>query len=384
MKVYVKSKNVLIDHVFKPATIHLSRGRIASILPYDTPADYDYEGCYVVPGFVDLHLHGGYGIDVLDEDEDSFRQLQQRLLQEGTTSFLATSTTLETEMLKKALMHLGKKIETQIAGSGATCLGIHLEGPFLNPDFAGAQKVHDILKPSISLFEAFQSASGDKIKRVTLAPETDVNNMLTTHLSNQGILVSVGHSGATAEETHAAITAGAKLVTHLFNGMPQLHHREIGLNGMAMLSDQLVCEVIADGNHINFNTIELVRKTKGPGGIVLVTDANKVKGLAPGEYTLHGRNVVLNERGEARIKESGSLAGSTSKMNIAIKNIIENTTIDQVEAFQMASLYPAKLLNIDHIKGRIDIGHDADIAILDQAYQIVDIYVAGQRKGREK
>ena len=377
---YVKSRNVLIGDVLKPATLHVVDGKIKDIMPYEFQDAQDYGNCYIAPGFIDLHMHGGYGFDVLDDDQNSFTLLRRKLLDEGTTSFLATSTTLEKEMLKVSLAKLGSKIGKQIAGDGASCLGIHLEGPFLNPKFAGAQKSCDILEPTIALFQEFQSASDFQIKRITLAPEMDIDHSLITNLSNQEILVSIGHTGADAKEARAAFVAGSKLVTHMFNGMPPFHHREIGVSGMALLCDGLSCEFIADGIHVSFDAIELACKVKGSENLILITDSNKSKGLPPGEYVFHGRNIVLNEQGEARIKETGSLAGSTAKMNMVVKNIIQNTTIDRVEAFKMASLYPARLINVDDSKGLIDIGYDADFVVLDQQYQVIETFAIGKRK----
>ena len=378
--VYIKSRNVLIDNELKPATLHLYQGKIRGILPYESQVDYDYGDYYIVPGFIDLHLHGMYGADSLDETEGTLEIIKQKLLAEGTTSFLATSTTLEKETLKEALKKLASEIELQTEGNGANCLGIHLEGPFLNPEFAGAHKKEEILKPSISVFEELQNASNNEIKRVTLAPEKDDNNDLTAYLFDKGILVSIGHTAATAKETESAVKAGAKLITHMYNGMPQIHHREIGVAGMAMLSDEIACEFIADGIHVSHHAVELVRKSKGIQNMILVTDSNKAKELPSGDYTFNGRNIVLNERGEARIKETGSLAGSTAKMNDIIRNVIENTTIDQIEVFQMASLNPARLINIDHYKGHIKIDYDADIVVLDKQYKVIHTYISGGLK----
>ena len=378
--VYIKSRNVLINNELRPATLHFHQGKIKEILPYESLADHDYEDYYIVPGFIDLHLHGMYGADSLDMTEGALGVIQQKLLEEGTTSFLATSTTLEKETLKVSLKKLASEIELQTEGEGATCLGIHLEGPFLNSEFAGAHKKEEILKPSVSVFETLQEASNNKIRRVTLAPEADDDNELTTYLSDKGILVSIGHTAATAKETEIAISAGAKLITHMYNGMPQIHHREIGVAGMAMLSDEITCEFIADGIHVSHRAVELAKKSKGVQNMILVTDSNKAKGLPPGDYTFNGRNIVLNERGEARIKETGSLAGSTAKMNDIVRNVIENTTIDQVEAFQMASLNPARLINIDHYKGQIQTDYDADIVVLDGQYSVIHTYISGELK----
>ena len=377
---YIKSRNVLIDNELKPSTLYLDQGKIKEILPYESHADYDYGDYYIVPGFIDLHLHGLYGADALDETKDSLELIRQKLLDEGTTSFLATSTTLEKETLKGALKKLASEIESQIEGDGAKCLGIHLEGPFLNSEFAGAHKKQEILKPSIPIFEELQNASNGKIKRVTLAPEMDEDHALTAYLSDKKILVSMGHTGATAKATEMAIEAGARLITHMYNGMPQIHHREVGVAGMAMLSDKMVCEFIADGIHVSPHAVELVKKTKGVRNIILVTDSNKAKGLPVGDYVFNGRNIVLNELGEARIKETGSLAGSTAKMNDIVKNVIQNTTINQVEAFQMASLNPAKLIHVDDFKGQIKISYDADIAVLDDHYEVVHTYISGKLK----
>ncbi|KRN83632.1 N-acetylglucosamine 6-phosphate deacetylase [Pediococcus ethanolidurans] len=346
--------------------------------------DIDYGDSFIVPGFIDLHIHGGYDADVLDDNANSFERVRQHLLSEGTTSFLATSTTLKKDELIKRLKTLGHKIRDQNIDSGSNCLGIHLEGPFINPQYAGAQNRESIITPTIEDFKSFNDASSNTIKRVTIAPEKDSNLLLIRYLHDHKILVSMGHSGASFQDAKNGETAGAKLVTHMFNGMPQIHHRELALSGYALLSDSLVCEFIADGIHINFNTVNLLNKIKTSKKLILITDSNRTKGLPLGEYELHGRQVQLNVDGSVRLKKAGTLAGSILKMNHAVKNVIQNSSIEQVEAFKMASLYPAQLLNISNSKGRLDQGYDADITILDSNYEVTETFIHGKRMEQNK
>jgi N-acetylglucosamine-6-phosphate deacetylase len=378
----IKSKRVLIGDSFEPAALVLENGKIIEILPYatQTTENCDFQENRIVPGFIDLHLHGGYGEDCLDYPQEAFDRLRRKLLLEGTTSFLATSTSLDKAELISRLEVLGKKIANQQLDQGANCLGIHLEGPFLNVKFAGAQNPQSIISPSIDCFEAFNEASGNQIKRITLAPEEDEDFSLIRYLHEQGILVSMGHSGADKIEAEKGEKYGAHLVTHMFNGMPQIHHREISLAGYAMLSDELLCEFIADGIHVSFEAIDLVRKIKGKGKLILITDSNRAKGMPLGDYVLHGRAVTLGEDGSVRIKETGGLAGSVLKLNQGVRNIVEHTRIDPVEALQMASLYPAELLGIDNIKGKIKEGYDADVLVLDEDYQVLEAFVGGKKE----
>jgi N-acetylglucosamine-6-phosphate deacetylase len=379
---YIKSENVLVNNALKPATLHVQHDKIKEILPYETSKEAtDYGQDFILPGFIDLHIHGCYGIDVLDDDLDNFHQLRRKLLEEGTTSFFATTTTLEKENLVKGLRFLGRKIDSQEGIFGAQCLGIHLEGPFLNEEYTGSQNKSYLLKPDISTFKEFQSAANNHIKRVTLAPEKDEDQGLIRHLKDQHqILISAGHSGAAAKDMSSSVIAGVTLITHMFNGMVPLNHHDIGIVGVAMMSDELVCEIIGDGVHLCYDAIDLIKKIKGFERLILVTDSNQAKGMPAGDYNFHGRNVKLNSDGEARIKESGSLAGSVAKMNDMVRNITQNTSISLVEAFQMASLLPARLLHIDHKKGRLSNGYDADIVILNQEFHVVDVYIAGKRE----
>ncbi|MDR2975776.1 MAG: N-acetylglucosamine-6-phosphate deacetylase [Streptococcaceae bacterium] len=378
--VIIKSKNVLIGEGFEAAALAFENGKIIEILPYaaQTMVDYDFQENMIVPGFIDLHLHGGYGDDCLDYPQEGFDRLRRNLLLEGTTSFLATSTSLDRAELISRLVVLGGKIVSQALDFGANCLGIHLEGPFLNVKFAGAQNPQSIISPSVECFEAFNQAGRNQIKRITLAPEEDEDFSLIRYLHEKGFLVSMGHSGARKIEAELGEKHGAQLITHMFNGMPQIHHREISLAGYAMLSNDLVCEFIADGIHVSFEAIDLVRKTKGRGKMILITDSNRAKGMPLGDYVLHGRPVVLSEDDSVRLKETGGLAGSVLKLNNAVKNTVENTRIDLVEALQMASLYPAELLGIDNVKGRIQKGYDADIVVLDADYQVQEAFVGGK------
>ncbi|MBS4212339.1 N-acetylglucosamine-6-phosphate deacetylase [Neobacillus rhizophilus] len=329
----------------------------------EVPSNY-----IAVPGFIDVHIHGVNGADTMDATKEALDNMASSLPGEGTTSFLATTMTHEPEQIEKAVINAGDYISNQPDKGQAEILGIHLEGPFVNASRAGAQPAQYIIDPNLSLLKEWQERSNGMIKLVTLAPERPGGLEMVRYLRENGIIASIGHSDATFEEVGEAVKAGANHVTHLFNQMRGLHHREPGIVGAAFLHDELKAEMIVDGVHVHPEMVKLAFKQKQSEGIILITDSMRAKCLKNGHYDLGGQEVTVKD-GKATLAD-GTLAGSILKLGHAVKNVLSFTGCTLEEAVQMVSVNPAKQLNIYDKKGSIAAGKDADIVILDHNMEI--------------
>ena len=310
----------------------------------DIPANYS-----AIPGFIDIHIHGAHGADAMDATPEALATITKALPKEGTTSFLATTMTQEPAAIEVALINAGNYItENQLPGQ-AEVLGIHLEGPFVNKKRAGAQPLNYIIDPDIEKFKSWNKLTRHHIKLVTLAPERPGGLELVRYLTENGIVASLGHTDATYDQVDEAIKMGAKQVTHLYNQMREIHHREPGVVGAAYLREELKTEIIVDGVHSRPEMVKLAYKQKGKQGFILITDAMRAKGLQDGAYELGGQAVTVKS-GKASLSD-GTLAGSVLKMNQAIKNMLDFTGCTFQEAIEMAATNPAKQLNFLDRKG---------------------------------
>ncbi|NRD78244.1 N-acetylglucosamine-6-phosphate deacetylase [Bacillus sp. BRMEA1] len=321
-----------------------------------------------VPGFIDVHIHGAAGADTMDATKEALNTISQALPKEGTTSFLATTITQEAKLIEKAIENAGEYINIQEAQGRAEVLGIHLEGPFINGNKAGAQPLQHIVDPNLSQFKEWQQIAKGTIKLVTLAPEQPGGLELIRYLKENGVIASLGHTDATFQQVHEAIDAGASHVTHLFNQMRGLHHREPGVVGAAFLRDELKAEIIVDGVHVHPEMVKLAYKQKHSNGLILITDAMRAKCLKNGQYDLGGQDVTVRD-GKAVLGD-GTLAGSILRLSDGVKNMVVFTECSLAEAIEMAAVNPAKQLNVYDRKGSIAIGKDADIVILDDKLEV--------------
>ncbi len=325
----------------------------------------------LLPGMIDIHIHGAAGADVMDGTLSSLHTIAKALVKEGTTSFLATTMTQEERVITKALQTVANFKESD---DEAEILGIHLEGPFIHPLKAGAQPKEYIIEPSIEQFDIWQKYANGLIKIVTLAPERPNGLKLVQHLKNKGVIVSIGHSDATYEQSIEAISTGASHFTHLYNAMKGLHHREAGTVGAALLSSNYV-EMIVDGKHASKEMVDLAFKLKGAEKILMITDAMRAKYLADGEYDLGGQKVYVSDD-EAKLLD-GTLAGSILKMNDAVRNMREYTHCSLESIVQMTSANQAQRLNVPN-KGSIAVGMDADVVILTSSHEVWMTICRGQ------
>lgn len=252
---------------------------------------------------------------------------------------------------------------------GAEVLGVHLEGPFIAPDYIGAQPLQYVVKPNLKVFKEYQQASGNNIKLVTLAPEEAGSDELISYLAATNVVASIGHTASKYTDIKKAVELGASNVTHTYNAQRPLHHREIGTVGSAMLFDELYCELICDTIHVSVPAISLVIKTKPHDKVTLITDAMRAKHMPDGDYELGGQPVIV-ANGEARLHD-GTLAGSVLRMNHAVRNVTKKCMLNLTDVVDFATINPAKHLGLDQEMGSIKEGKLANFAILDENFEVV-------------
>jgi N-acetylglucosamine-6-phosphate deacetylase len=320
----------------------------------------------------------------MDATYDALNTMAQALPKEGTTSFLATTITQSVDTIERSLINAGGYINQLQESGKAEILGIHLEGPFVNKDRAGAQPVEFIIDPNVEVFKRWNTLAKNTIKLVTLAPERPGGLEMVKYLKKHGIIASIGHSDATYHEMVEAIKAGANHVTHLFNRMRGLHHREPGVVGAALLQKELIAEIIVDGIHIVPEMVKLAFQQKGKQGIILITDSMRAKCLNNGVYDLGGQAITVKD--EKALLDSGTLAGSILKFSDGVKNMLKFTGCRLEDIIEMVSVNPAKQLNVYDRKGSIALGKDADIVLLNDQNEVALTYCRGElsyRKGDE-
>jgi len=373
----IRGLTVYAEHgTLDGAGMIVERGVIREILPDIRKKDLpDIETIHfpdtynLIPGMIDMHIHGAAGADVMDASSEALQTISNSLPAEGTTAFLATTMTETPRRIEEALRSVREYVDLPRKMAGAEVLGVHMEGPFLSPERKGAQRGDMIIPPDRDLFGRWQDLSGDLIKLVTVAPERTNDQEFVRYLKQHGVIASVGHSVATYEETLAAIEAGCSHATHLYNAMAAIHHRAPGTVVAVLLDDRVTAELIVDGVHLHPAMIKLAFEIKGKEKLVLVTDAMRAKYLGDGSVELGGQQVTV-KAGEARLA-NGTLAGSVLKMNGAVKNIISFTACSLEDAVKMTSENPARELAIFDRKGSIAEGKDADLVVLDENYQAV-------------
>jgi N-acetylglucosamine-6-phosphate deacetylase len=361
----------LADGIKKNSGLLLEEGVIAAVTGQaksktmlNFPASY-----HIVPGFIDLHVHGARGHDVMDGNVTALTNISAALAAEGTTAFLATTMTATPAAIEQALVTVRDFMLTQTAGQGARVLGVHLEGPFIAAAKMGAQPGDKILAPNVELMRNWQELAANNVKLVTLAPELADSVALIHYLREQGVVASIGHTDATYAETVSAIAAGCTHGTHLFNAMRGIHQREPGAVTALLLAADVMVELILDGVHLHPAIVQLVLRTKGLENIVLVTDAMRAKCLADGCYELGGQEVLVS-KGEARLAD-GTLAGSVLSMSAALRNVLEFTGCGLGDALRMVAENPARVLGLFDRKGSIEVGKDADVVVLDEDLNVV-------------
>lgn len=371
-----KNVNIVTPNGVIKSNLEIKAGKITSLSCDESFMGLEFnEEVYVVPGFIDEHIHGLNGSDSMDGNIEALQTIASSLVKEGTTSFLATTMTQSKENIINALINIKEYILHHNI-SGAEMLGVHLEGPFINKEACGAQPKDFIVNPSVTQFEEYLAASGNTIKLVTIAPEMSGSIELIRYCKDHDIVPSIGHTKAGYEDVVQAIENGASSVTHCFNAMTGLHHRDVGVVGATFLSQELNAELVADGIHVHKKAIELLYKNKGKDNITLVTDSMRAKNLPNGLSELGGQKVIVKD-GMATL-EDGTIAGSVLRMSDAFKNMITFLNILIEDAVKMTSTNPAKKLGVYDRKGSIEGGKDADLVVMDKNFSVLMTVCIGE------
>ena len=326
--------------------------------------EVDAGGKLLLPGFIDLHVHGAMGHEVMDASPSGLEEMARFYASHGVTSFLATTWTATRDSIRKAL-ELVEEMQGPVPG-GATLLGVHLEGPYLNPARCGAQDVNLIRRADQE--EALEFLESGVIRLLALAPEYKENLWLVDECVRRGVTVSAAHTAATYEQMQAAVSRGVTQTTHTFNAMTGLGHREPGTVGAALTIPQIACELIADNIHVHPAVQKILLDVKTPSGVILVTDAVRAAGLPEGEYMLDARPVHI-QNGAVRL-EDGTLAGSVLTMERALQNLCAASGRSLEELWVTSSLNAARAIGVSAHKGSLEVGKDADLVLLDDSFQI--------------
>jgi N-acetylglucosamine-6-phosphate deacetylase len=331
----------------------------------------DAQGHNLLPGFVDLHVHGAMGHELMDASPIGLGEMSRFYASHGVTSFLATTWTADHPSIIKAL-ELVEEMQGRIEG-GATLLGVHLEGPYLNPTRCGAQDVNLIRRASKA--EALEILDTGVIRLLALAPEFDENLWLIDECVKRGITVSAAHTTANYAQMQRAAEHGITHLTHSFNAMEGLGHRELGTIGAAMSLPQISCELIADNIHVHPAAQKILVDVKTPAGVILVTDAIRAAGMPDGDYRLDDRSVHI-EHGAVRLP-NGTLAGSVLTMERALQNVCSATGRSLAEMWITSSLNAARAIGLSSSKGSLEVGKDADLVLFDDSFQVQLTVVQG-------
>jgi N-acetylglucosamine-6-phosphate deacetylase len=343
-------ENGLIDSMYPAGQGQYAPGEVTLI---------DAKGLWVIPGLIDLHVHGSAGSDTMDATPDAIRTMADFFARHGVTSYLPTTLTAPPEAIDAAIQNVISMAQPQ---AGAQHLGLHLEGPFIGSEYRGAQPQEWLRSPDQKEYESwFEMGS---IRLIALAPELPGTIELIERGVRKGIRFSVGHSSASYEQVILAADHGLSQATHTFNGMTGLHHREPGAAGAVLADDRIYAEIIVDGIHLHPAVVKVVVRAKGIDRTILVTDAIRATGLEDGDYDLGGHQKVQVRDGIARTSR-GSLAGSTLAMDAALRNVIRFTGLSVNDALRMATTTPAEALGLSSRKGTIKPGADADLVLVD-------------------
>ncbi|GIO08366.1 N-acetylglucosamine-6-phosphate deacetylase [Brevibacillus reuszeri] len=330
---------------------------------------------WICPGFMDIHMHGIDGHDTMDGTPESLQAISKALPRFGVTSFLATTMTAPYKEIVPVLSTIAQVSRQGL--DGAEVVGVHLEGPWINPRYKGAQKEENIALPQLDAVRRLYELAEGLIKVVTIAPEQPEALEAIAWLKEQGVIVSAGHTGASFAQASQAVDAGVRHFTHCFNAMTGLHHREPGVVGAAMYHEQLSTELIADGIHVHPAVMNILYRVKTAGKLALVSDSMRAAAMGEGTYDLGGQEVHVH--GDQAKLADGTLAGSILTLNRAVANMVTLSKVPLPEAVEMASHTPATILGLGERKGRLAAGYDADVTVLDKQFDVSMTFVAGKR-----
>lgn len=399
---YLYSENIYTPEGFQRGYLRIENGKIKEILEAIENEDervVDYKDNIIIPGFIDIHLHGwATGSFWYEGTKESIENMSRELVKVGVTSYLATSGTDAVETINSHLLAGKRAIEAWTPEMGAQVLGFHLEGPFINKEFKGMQKEAHCLNPSVPLMEGFLERAGEKnVKLITMAPELPGAEEVIKYVNQKGIQISVGHSAAEFEDIERVKGLGLGGFTHTFSGMRGFHHRRLGVAGAAMYFDDMYAEFGKQtGMTVKPEAFKIVYKLKGPQGIILSTDCT---GLAHVKEPFHhyirectfipdGDHVklVYDDGKEERINKYDYEKVKDLELSFlgSVRNVVKNVQASIKDIVKMASENPAKYIGVDKTKGSIELDKDADLLIIDDEWSLLDVYVQGVKQEIDK
>ena len=377
----IKSDKIILSDGIFSGYLYISEGKIAEISKEEKTADiaYDYSGCFISPGFIDMHTHGGGGHPFINNTVDDVVNGSLFHLKHGTTTILPTVTAGEFSKMKRAVVNIAEAINS---GKAPNILGAHLEGPYLSKSQCGAQCPDFITYPVKSDYEAIIAEYGSYIKRWTYAPESDANGEFCKYLTQNGIIASAGHTDAKYSDMLTAYENGCNLITHLYSCTSTITRdkgfRSLGVIESAYLLDDIYTEIIADGKHLPPELINLIIKIKGVDKVVLTTDSLEIAGTDIKEGVMSGTAFIV-EDGVCKLKDRSAFAGSVATADTLVRTLVFECGIPIETAVKMLTEVPAKLLGIN--KGSIDVGKSADLVVLTEKIEAVAVFCGGVLKG---
>ncbi|HKT50699.1 MAG TPA: N-acetylglucosamine-6-phosphate deacetylase [Candidatus Angelobacter sp.] len=329
----------------------------------------------LAPAYLDIHLHGSGGHDVMEADDTALMAIESMLASRGVAAYLPTTVTAAEDRTLRALEHLGKAMRKGVQPGRTTPVGIHLEGPFISCAKRGVHPPEHLVAPSPEKLERYWEASGGTLRMLTIAPEIPGAIETIRHARQLGIRCSIGHSNATYEEATAGIAAGATHATHTFNAMRALDHRDPGILGAVLQHRELTADIIADGIHVHPSVVDLFIRAKGLDRAILITDAISATGMPEGRYDLGGLEVEVKDE---RCQYNGKLAGSVLTLERAIRNVMSFSKLNLQDALRLVTLNPALLIGMSEERGSLKPGSRADIVVLTPEGQLVQTLLGGE------
>lgn len=382
MKIAITASSLLTPmKVVEQPVLVVEDGRIIAVGPRshvslpDNARHYDFPDAILAPGFIDIHIHGGSGHDVMETNGAALAAIERGMLKHGVTSYLATTVTAPLPATLKSLEHLGAAACTKLDESKSCLLGIHLEGPFISHAKRGVHPPENLLRPTPQLLRQFHEASGGAIRMMTIAPELEGSLETIAEATQLGIRSSLGHSNATFTEAKAGIRAGARHATHTFNAMRPLDHREPGILGAVLTDNSVTADLIADGVHVAPSMVKLFLSAKGTERAILITDAISATDMPDGKYKLG--EFVVEVKGN-RCELEGKLAGSVLTLDRAVRNVMLYAALTLQDSVRLVTLNPARLLGITETRGMLAPGRTADVVALTPSGEVITTMAAGK------
>ena len=382
LAIFAKELYTPLERIEQPVLL-VEDGVITSVGPLsqrEIPKSHrilDLGDTTLAPGYIDMHIHGGAGRDVMDTALDALPAVERLLYSHGVTTYFPTTITAPVDRTLAALDHLAGAIEQARESKElrARPVGIHLEGPFISHLRRGVHPPADLQKPSLALFERLWEASRGTVKVMTIAPELDGAREVISEATRRGVCVSMGHSDADLEQAQAGVAAGVRHATHTFNAMRPLEHRDPGILGEVLMDERVSAEIIADGIHVDPLIVRLFLRAKGAEGAILVTDATAATGMPNGRYRLGSLEVDVKD---GKCLRDGRLAGSVLTMDKAVRNVVKFANWDLQHAVRLATINPARATGLSGAAGMLVAGAPADIVALNLAGEVVKTIVRGR------